>query len=113
MIEQPDDMPFRLEEATIDDLHQAIRSGQTTLVDVVNHYIERVRAYNGVASMLVTEHGLPVADVPGVVRGMAPIRFPTETVKASSLLPDLDKYRGPPLECGRMETTASDPGVWQ
>src|SRR6185295_12483263 len=113
MIEQPDDMPFRLEEATIDELHQAIRSGQTTLVDVVNHYIERVRAYNGVASMLVTEHGLPVADVPGAVRGMAPIRFPTETVKASSLLPDLDKYRGPPLEYGRMETTASDPGVWQ
>jgi Asp-tRNA(Asn)/Glu-tRNA(Gln) amidotransferase A subunit family amidase len=113
MIEQPDDMPFRLEEATIDELHQAIRSRQTTLVGVVNHYVERVRAYNGVASMLVTEHGLPVADVPGAVRGMAPIRFPTETVKASSILPDLDKYRGPPLEYGRMEITASDPGVWQ
>src|SRR4051794_6803535 len=44
---------------------------------------------------------------------MAQIRFPTETVKASSFLPDLHKYEGPPLEYGRMEATASDPGVWQ
>jgi Asp-tRNA(Asn)/Glu-tRNA(Gln) amidotransferase A subunit family amidase len=28
-------------------------------------------------------------------------------------LPDLDKYRGPPLEFGRMEATASDPDVQQ
>src|SRR6185295_2586071 len=111
MIEQPDDMLFRLEEATIEELHQAIRSGQTTLVGIVNHHIERVRAYNGVASMLVTEHGLPVADVPGAIRGMAPIRFPTETVKASSLLPDLDKYRGFLLEFGCMETIVSDPNI--
>jgi Asp-tRNA(Asn)/Glu-tRNA(Gln) amidotransferase A subunit family amidase len=39
--------------------------------------------------------------------------LPTATVKASSLLPDLDKYQGPPLEYGRMESTASDPGVVQ
>ena len=113
MREQPGETPFRLEEATIGELHRAIQSGQITLVDVVNQYIDRVRAFNGVASWLVTEHGLPVAEAPGVVRGMAPIRFPTETVKASTVLPDLDKYRGPPLEYGRMETTASDPDVWQ
>ena len=53
--------PFRLLEATIDDLHQAIRSGRTTLVEIVQHYIDRARAYNGVASMLVTEDGHPVA----------------------------------------------------
>src|SRR4029079_16521324 len=35
----------------------------------------------------------------------------TQTVKASELLPDLDKYKGPPLEFGRMEATASDPSV--
>jgi hypothetical protein len=40
--------PFQLEEATIDDLHQAIRDGRTTCVAVVQHYVERVRAYNGV-----------------------------------------------------------------
>ena len=41
------------------------------------------------------------------------MHFPTETVKASALLPDLDKYKGPPLEFGRMEATASDPDVAQ
>ena len=52
--------PFRVEEATIVELHQAIRDGRTTCVDVVKQYIERVRAYNGVASLLVTEDGKPV-----------------------------------------------------
>ena len=45
---------FHLEEATIDDLHHAIKNGNTTVVAVVQHYIERVRRYNGVASVLVT-----------------------------------------------------------
>src|ERR1043165_8479979 len=105
--------PFRLEEATIDDLHQAIRSGATTVVAVVQHYFARVRAYNGVASALVTPNGAPVAEATGVVRAGAPLKFPTQTVKASTILPDLDKYQGPPLEFGRMETTASDPSVSQ
>ena len=47
------------------------------------------------------------------MRALAPLRFPTETVKASTILPDLDQYRGRPLEFGRMEATASDPGVQQ
>ena len=34
-------------------------------------------------------------------------------MKASTILPDLDKYQGPPLEFGRMEATASDPDVQQ
>ena len=105
--------PFRLEEATIDELHRAIKAGQTTCVAVVRHYIERARAYNGVASVLVTKDGAAVAEAPGAVRAMAPLRFPTETVEASTILPDLDKYRGPPLEFGRMEPTASDPSVQQ
>ena len=63
--------------------------------------------------MLVTANGEAVPEAPGVVRGNAPIRFPTQTVKASTLLPDLDKYKGPPLEFGRMEPTASDPSVQQ
>ncbi len=57
---------FRLEEATIDDLHAAIRSGATTVVAVVQNYLARVRAYNGVASALVTEDGAPVAPATGV-----------------------------------------------
>jgi Asp-tRNA(Asn)/Glu-tRNA(Gln) amidotransferase A subunit family amidase len=105
--------PFRLEEATIEELHAAIRSGQTTCVAVVQHYIDRVRAYNGVASLLVTEDGAPVPEATGAVRGTVPLRFPTETVEASTVLPDLHKYKGPSLEYGRMEATASDPRVQQ
>ena len=106
-------VPFRLEEATIDDLHAAIRSGATNVVAVVQHYLARVRAYNGVASALVTLDGAPVAEATGVVRAGAPLKFPTQTVKASIILPDLDKYQGPPLEFGRMEPTASNPKVPQ
>ncbi|HEX2276796.1 MAG TPA: amidase family protein [Candidatus Tectomicrobia bacterium] len=104
---------FRLEEATIEELHAAITSGQTTCVAVVQHYIDRARAYNGVASALVTQDGAPVPEATGAVRAQAPLRFPTATIKASTILPDLDKYKGPPLEYGRMEATASDPTVQQ
>jgi amidase len=107
------DKPFRVEEATIAEFHQAIREGRTTCVEVVKQYIERVRAYNGVASMLVTKDGAAVGEATGTVRGQAPLRFPAQTVNASTLLPDLDKYQGPPLEFGRMEPTASDPTVQQ
>ncbi|HET9903884.1 MAG TPA: amidase family protein [Xanthobacteraceae bacterium] len=104
---------FRVEEATIDDLHAAIRAGETTCVDVVEQYIARARAFNGVCSMLVTEDGAPIPPATGTVRAQAPLTFPTQTLKASELLPDLDKYKGPPLEFGRMEPTASDPSVQQ
>ena len=80
-----DEKPFRLEEATIDELHQAIRNGQTTCVAVVQHYIERARAFNGVASVLVTEDGAPVREATGMVRATAPLRFPTATVNASAI----------------------------
>jgi len=106
-------MAFRLEEATIDDLHAAIKAGEITCGQVVEHYLDRARAYNGVASVLVTEDGMPVDQATGVVRAGAPLVFPTETVAARTLLPDLDKYRGAPLELGRMEATASDPTVQQ
>src|SRR5438067_1424219 len=105
--------PFCLEEATIDELHQAIRAGKTTVVEIVEHYIARVRAYNGVASLLVTEDGGNITEATGAVRAGAPLHFPTETVRASTIFPDLDIYQGPPLEFGRMEATASDPSVQQ
>ncbi len=105
--------PFMLEEATIDELHAAIRSGQMTCVRTVQHCINRVRAYNGVSSMLVTADGAPIPEATGVVRAKAPLRFPTQTIKAATMLPDLDQYQGAPLEFGRMEATASDPDVQQ
>jgi len=104
---------FRLEEATIDDLHRAIRAGETTCLAVVQHYLARARAFNGVASRLVTEDGATVPEAAGVVRAGAALRFPGKTVAASTIYPELDRYRGPPLEFGRMEATASDPSVAQ
>ena len=105
--------PFCLEEATIEELQAAIKAGRTTCVAVVRHYIDRVRAYNGVCSVLVTADGAPVPEATGAIRAMAPLQFPTETVAASKVFPDLDRYLGPPLEFGRMEATASDPSVQQ
>jgi amidase len=105
--------PFHLEEATIADVHRAIQQGQTTCQGIVQGYIDRAKAYNGVSNALLTEDGAPIPAAPGWVRGGAPIKFPTQTVKASTLLPDLDKYEGPPIEFGRMEPTASDPTVSQ
>ena len=105
--------PFQLVEATIDELHTAIREGRTSCVAVVEHYIARARAFNGVASRLMTADGASVPTVPGAVRAGAPLQFPAESVRADMLLPDLDTYRGSPLEFGRMEPTASDPRVYQ
>ncbi|NKB49612.1 MAG: amidase [Alphaproteobacteria bacterium] len=107
------DTPFRLEEATIDEMQAAIKAGETTCVEIVETYIARARAYNGVASMLVTQDGAPVPEATGAVRAQSPLRFPTETIAVADVLPDLDKYKGPPLEFGRMEATASDPEVQQ
>jgi amidase len=107
------DQGFRLEEATIDELHRAIASGEATCVAVVRHYLDRVRAFNGVGSVLVTAAGDTIPPAAGAVRGGTKLSFPTHTVRASEILPDLDKYQGPPLEYGRMEPTASDPNVAQ
>jgi len=104
---------FRLEEATIDELHAAIRAGEITCVEMVERYLARARAFNGVASLLVTADGAPVKTATGTIRAGAPLTFPTETVSASTVFPDLDRYEGPPLEYGRMEATASDSSVQQ
>jgi Asp-tRNA(Asn)/Glu-tRNA(Gln) amidotransferase A subunit family amidase len=104
---------FRLEEATIADVHRAIQQAQITCRGVVQAYIDRAKAYNGVSDRLVTADGAPVAAVPGTVRAGAPLKFPTETVAVSTLLPDYNQYAGPPIELGRMEATASDPDVMQ
>jgi amidase len=104
---------FSVVEATIAQLHAAIQSGEITCVDIVQQYIDRARAYNGVASMLVTPDGAPVPEATGTIRAGEPLRFPTQTIKASEIYPDLDQYEGKPLEFGRMEPTKSDPSVQQ
>ena len=103
--------PFRLEEATIAGIHEAIRSGQISCQGLVRAYIDRAGAYNGACTQLVTPDGAPVAPASGPVRAGSPIGFPTSTVPASSILPDFDRYAGIPLDLGRMEPTVSDPTV--
>jgi amidase len=102
---------FQVEEATIASIHAAITSGQTTCRGVVQAYIDRAKVYNGVCAALVTADGADIAPAKGYVRAGAPLVFPTKTVKASTVFPDLDQYGGLPLDYGRMEPTVSDPGV--
>ena len=103
---------FQVEEATIDSIQAAIKSGQTTCRQVVQSYIDRARAYNGECTALVTADGAPIKPVNGYIRAGAPLVFPTKTVRASTIFPDLDQYKGLPLDYGRMERTLSDPSVF-
>jgi amidase len=103
--------PFAVEEATIAGIHEAIRSGATTCTAVVRAYLDRAKAYNGVCTRLVTRDGADVAPATGYVRAGSPIIFPTGTVRADTVFPDLAQYRGKPLDYGHMDATVSDPGV--
>ncbi len=104
---------FHLEEATIDDVHRAIREGQITCHGLIEAYFARAKAYNGVTNKLVTADGKDVQPAPGIVRAGSPLKFPTQTLKASVVFPDFDSYAGPPIEFGRLEPTATDPSVYQ
>jgi len=104
---------FHLEEATIDDIQSAIKSGEMTCKGIVQAYMARVKAYNGACTQLVTSDGKSIAASFGTVRGGAPIKFPTKTTAASAFLPDLNQYAGLPIEYGKMEPTVSDPSVKQ
>jgi len=103
--------PFRLEESTIADIQNAIKTGQVTCQGIVQAYINRAKAYNGMCTALVTKDGKPIPAAMGPVRAGSPVRYPTQTVPVSSVLPNYDKYLGPPMELGRMESTVSDPSV--
>jgi amidase len=104
---------FNVEESTIEGTHKAIQQGAVTCQGVVKAYLERIKAYNGTCTALVTADGKPVPRAKGTLRGGKPLAFPTQTVAASSYLPQLDQYQGLPLEYGRMEPTLSDPTVQQ
>ena len=104
---------FHLIEATIGDVHRAIRERQITCRGLIEAYVNRAKAYNGVAHQLVTLDGASIPPAPGVARAGSPLKFPTDTIKASTILPHLDEYTGPPIDWGRMEPTASDPSVQQ
>ncbi|MDR3419242.1 MAG: amidase [Nevskia sp.] len=104
---------FHLEEATIDDIHRAIHAGEVTCKQVVEGYVARARAYDGICTTLVTKDGAPVPAASGPVRAGVAVKFPTQTTAITSLVPDFSKYTGQAPDFGRMETTMSDPGVQQ
>src|SRR5262249_32011097 len=89
MLEQLDAQPFRLEGARSAGVHAAIKAGQIPCGAIVQHYTDRVRVYRGVAGALSPQGGPPVPEARGAVGARAPRRFPTATVKASTVLPDL------------------------
>ena len=107
----PQQFRFHLQDASIDDIHRAIQTGQVTCQGLVQLYLNRAKAYNGVSNELVTRDGRPVPPAPGVVRAGSPLKFPTQTVAISELLPNFDQYAGMPIEFGTMEPTESDPAV--
>src|SRR5215208_5465259 len=39
---------FRVEEATINEVHRAFRAKKLTATELVNRYLERIKAYNGI-----------------------------------------------------------------
>jgi amidase len=102
---------FRVEEASIADIQRAIRAGQTTCQGVVQAYLDRAKAYNGVCTALVTKDGAAIPPATGMVRAGSPLQYPTQTVAASTIFPNLDQYAGLPIEFGKMTTTISDPTV--
>ena len=68
------DKRFKLHEVTIDGIHAGIQSGATSCKGVVEAYIARARAYNGMCSKLVTADGAKTKSVKGAVRAGAPIK---------------------------------------
>ena len=85
--------PFQLEEASIESIHGAIRSGATTCQQGVEGYIARARAYNGICSKLVTADGAKAKAVPGTMRAGAPLKFPTQTLAIGKLAGRSSKKR--------------------
>src|ERR1700691_3472460 len=85
---------FHLKEATIDGIQNGIRAGDTTCKHVVEQYIARARAYNGICTKLVTVEGQSVPAASGAVRAGVPLKFPTQTVALRKVVPDWDNYKG-------------------
>ena len=73
-----------------------------TCLGLVESYLDRAMAYNGVTNQLVTSDGQPVEEVPGVLRAKSEVEYPTETVAITEILPDFTQYQGKPIEYGRM-----------
>jgi hypothetical protein len=84
----------QLEEATIASTQKAIQDGKITCRGVVQAYIDRIKAYNGTCTALVTADGKPLKPAKGIVRGGRPLSFQRRRSRASTFLPDLTSYQG-------------------
>jgi amidase len=104
---------FTLEEVTIDGIHAGIKAGEVTCTQIVEAYVNRARAYNGVCSKLVTEDGSRIPAAAGYISAGAVKKFPTETIAMNKVMPEFGKYKGLTPDYGRMEPTISDPTVMQ
>jgi amidase len=91
---------FHLEEASIDDVHRAIRAKQLTATQLVNLYLKRIEAYNGtcVSGEKDQATGLQLGDIApipnaGQVNALMTLnlrgkRSKTDTADNNSALPD-------------------------
>ena len=101
---------FSIEEATIAEHAEGDPGGQVTCKGVVQAYLDRIKAYNGTCTALVTADGkahparrrVPCA-------GASRSHFRRRPSPPRRFLPDLDRYQGLPLEYGRMEPTRFGP----
>ncbi len=111
LAQSPSGSQFHVEEKSITDIQNAIKSGQTSCRQVVQAYFERAKVYNGACTTLLTKDGAPIPPSTGMVRAGSLLKYPTQTVAASTVFPYLDQYDGLPIEFGRMDTSISDPSV--
>src|SRR5215510_7781722 len=63
---------FHLQEATINDIHAAIKSGEITCQGLVQAYVNRAKAYNGMCTELVTKDGANIPQALGAMRAGIP-----------------------------------------
>ena len=80
----PERKDFRIEEATIDEIQQAILAKEVTTVEVVQRYLARIKAYNG--TCVNQPEGLLGAEVTtipnaGQINALATLNLRPETRK--------------------------------
>src|SRR5262249_37153261 len=92
---------FHLMEATIPDVHRAIREGQVTCRGLVQAYLNRAKAYNGTCNQLVTED-MASRFLPNYSEYKA-------AVAATAGLRDGDPGKTPPIDFGRIEPAPAHP----
>ena len=85
---------FAIEEATIASIQAAIRDGQHHLPRVVEAYIERAKAYNGVCTALVTADGAPIVTPARLRARRQAARRSRRDGRGLDGVPELDEYQG-------------------